>query len=431
MTGLTEQHANATRGVPAWLAGIRREALARFDELGLPTTHDEDWKYTNVSAIGKTAFQPGASVPADLSAFRLADLGCGTRLVFVNGRFSKELSSAGRLARGVIAGSLAELVRDGDGTPASHLARYAGFEKHAFVAWNTALLQDGALVEFGRDAAPEEPVHLVYLSVPNGKPTASHPRNLIIAGPGCQAAVIETYVGAPGVVYFTNVVTEVLLDEGAALDHYRVQVESEAAYHVATVQGVQKRQSVLNSHNVSLGGLLTRNDVNSVLDAEGAECFLNGLYVARGRQHVDNHTMLDHAKPHCSSRELYKGVLDGRGVGVFNGKIVVRKDAQKTNAIQSNRNLLLSEGAVVNTKPQLEIFADDVRCTHGATVGQLDREAQFYLQSRGIPAGQARDLLTYAFAGEVLDQIRWRPLRERLTSEIHKVLSPNGGGALR
>jgi Fe-S cluster assembly protein SufD len=207
------------------------------------------------------------------------------------------------------------------------------------------------------------------------------------------------------------------------LDHYKLQAEGDQAYHVATVQAVQDRDSSFNSHNVSLGAALARNDVNSLLDAEGAECCLNGLFAAGGRQHVDNHTLLDHAKPHGTSRELYKGILGGHAAGVFNGKIIVRKDAQKTNAIQSNRNLLVSGDAVINTKPQLEIYADDVRCTHGATVGQLDREALFYMQSRGIPALEAGNLLTQAFAGEVLDRFSWQPMRVRVQGELHRILT--------
>ena len=279
------------------------------------------------------------------------------------------------------------------------------------------------MVEVDKDAVPGEPIHLLFLSVPNGGPTVSHPRNLIVAGRGSQASVIETYVGAGGAACFTNAVTEIVLGDGAVFDHYRIQQESDQAFHVATVQAIQGRQSVFSSHNVALGAALARNDVNSVLDAEGAECFLNGLFFAAGTRHVDNHTLLDHAKPHCQSRELYKGILAGRGVGVFNGKIVVRKDAQKTNAIQSSRNLLLSGEAVVNTKPQLEIFADDVRCTHGATVGQIDQEALFYMQSRGIPAGAARQLLIHAFAGEVLDLMKWQPAREKLAAVLHGILS--------
>jgi Fe-S cluster assembly protein SufD len=277
----------------------------------------------------------------------------------------------------------------------------------------------------------EQPVHLVFISMPNGQPTVSHPRNLILAGRGSQAAIIESYIGTAGKAYFTNAVTEIVAAEGAVVDHYKFQHESEQAFHVATIQAVQDRGSVVNSHNIALGAALARNDINSVLDGEGAECSLNGLFITGGRQHADTHTLLDHAKPHCASRELYKGILDGHGEGVFNGKIVVRKDAQKTNAIQSNKNLLLSGDAVINTKPQLEIFADDVRCTHGATVGQLDKEALFYMQSRGIPAAEARKVLTYAFAGELLDRIKWQPARERVEAELYRILSADRDGGAR
>ena len=408
-------------GVPPWLVTLRRNAFERFAELGFPTTHDEDWKYTNVSAIAKTRFEPGELAVAEPDRFPLADMGCATRLVFVNGNFSRDLSSTDRGQGGVRVHSLRELLRDGSEIVESHFARYARFDHHAFVALNTALAEDGAVVEVDKDAVPDQPIHLLFLSVPNGVPTVSHPRNLIVAGRGSQASVIETYVG--GAACFTNAVTEIVLGDGAVFDHYRIQQESDQAFHVATVQAIQGRQSVFSSHNVALGAALARNDLNSVLDAEGAECFLNGLFFAAGARHVDNHTLLDHAKPHCQSRELYKGILAGHGVGVFNGKIVVRKDAQKTNAIQSSRNLLLSGDAVIDTKPQLEIFADDVRCTHGATVGQIDQEALFYMQSRGIPAGEARQLLVHAFAGEVLDLMKWQPAHEKLAAGLHAILS--------
>jgi Fe-S cluster assembly protein SufD len=418
------------RDEPAWMSRLRRDAMDRFAALGFPTTHDEDWKYTNISPIAKVSFEPGTLSSVDLES-PLADLGCEARLVFVNGRFSTELSSTGGLSRGAGVNNLAFLLHAGSETLERHFGRYAAFDKRAFVALNTALAEDGAVVEIAKDAVLEQPIHLVFISTPSGRPTVSHPRNLILAGQGSQAAIVETYLGPPGSTYFTNAVTEILVGEGAVMDHYKLQHESEQAFHVATVQAVQDRGSVLNSHNVSLGASLARSDVNSILDAEGAECYLNGLFVAAGRQHVDNHTMLDHAKPHCTSRELYKGILGGSGTGVFNGKIVVRKDAQKTNAFQSNRNLLLSEHAAVNTKPQLEIYADDVRCTHGATVGQLDREALFYMQSRGIAAAQARRLLTHAFAGEVLDRMRWQPVRSRLEDELHRILSAElEGGAI-
>jgi Fe-S cluster assembly protein SufD len=291
------------------------------------------------------------------------------------------------------------------------------------VALNTAFAEDGALIEIPRGLVVEEPIHLLFVSTPGTEPAVSHPRNLILAGRESQATIIEAYVGLGDGVYFTNAVSEIVTAEGAVIDHYKLQGESEKAFHVATVQGLQERSSSLNSHNLSFGAALTRNDVNSVLDAEGAECTLNGLFVVAGRQHVDNHTTLDHAKPHCNSHELYKGILDGQAVGVFNGKIMVRKEAQKTNAIQSNKNLLLSEGAVINTKPQLEIYADDVRCTHGATVGQLDRDALFYMQTRGIAREAARDLLTYAFAGDLFDRVNVATVRNRLDEALYSKLS--------
>ncbi len=409
------------RSEPRWLRRIRTDAMGRFAALGFPTTHDEDWKYTSVAAIAATPFAPPPAAAAGLNS-TLADIGCGVRLVFVNGRFSEDLSTVNAPA-GITAGSMARHWARRDSLLESHLARYARFDEQAFVALNTALAEDGALVAVERGAVVEEPVLIVHLAAPGAAPTAIHPRNLILAGRGSRASVVELYIGPEGQAYLTNAVSEVVVSEEAVLDHYKIQAEGDRAFHVAAVQGVQDRAAVLRSHNFSLGAALTRNDVNSLLDAEGAECVLNGLYVASGRQHVDNHTALDHAKPNGASRELYKGILGGGSTGVFNGKIIVRQDAQKTNAIQSNRNLLVSGDAGVNTKPQLEIFADDVRCTHGATVGQLDEDALFYLRSRGIPAPAARDLLIQAFAEEVLDAIGWRPLRRRLTAELRRTLA--------
>jgi Fe-S cluster assembly protein SufD len=427
MIELKELDLSARAGEPPWWGRLRREAFDRFSALGLPTTHDEDWKYTNVSPIARTLYDPGRLTSGNLDA-PLTDLGCPVRLVFVNGFFSHDLSSIEGLPAGVTVGSLAELWTKGSVALESHLARYARHDSQPFVALNTAFAEDGACVEISRNAVVEQPIHLVFLAGPGDRPTVSYPRTLVLAGRGSQATVIETYAGPSGRSYFTNAVTEIVTREGAMLEHYRLQDEGPQAYHIATVQAVQDRGSVLTSHNVSLGASLARSDVNSVLDADGAECYLNGLFLATGAQHVDNHTLLDHAKPNCASRELYKGILDGRGTGVFNGKIIVRKDAQKTNAIQSNKNLLLSAGAVINTKPQLEIYADDVRCTHGATVGQLDKEAVFYMQSRGIAAAQARDLLTQAFGRELVDRMRWEPVRDRLLAELHRIVSASSGG---
>ncbi len=421
MIETTELKVARRPGEPKWLSEARREAHARFASLGFPTMHDEEWKYTSVSAIARTSFEPPPHAES-VQPSQLLELGCQTRLVFVNGRFSKTLSN-GASPQGVSAGSLARMLTSGDTSLEAHLVRYAKFDRQAFVALNTAMFEDGAAVIIGRDVSLDSPIQVIYLSTRGEAPWACRPRTLILAGKGSRASVIEVYLGPDDAAYFTNAVTEISLAEGAILDHYKLQSEGKQAFHIATVQAVQDRNSLMNSHNVSLGAGLARNDINSVLDGSGAECSLDGLFTVAGRQHVDNHTMLDHASPNCTSRELYKGILAGRSAGVFNGKIVVRKDAQKTNAFQANRNLLLSGEAVIDTKPQLEIFADDVRCTHGATVGQLDRDAVFYMQTRGIPAAEARRLLTRAFAGEILDRIDWRPLREHLEREVEGILA--------
>jgi Fe-S cluster assembly protein SufD len=400
---------------PTVLSPYRREAFARFAALGFPTTRDEEWKYTNVAPIGRMGFRaadrsealqrPGIPLPhAEIA---------GWRLVFLNGFLAPELSNGAELPPGAWVGSLAALPA-AEERIARHVARYAPWQERAFVALNTALAADGAYVYLPRGVVYEAPIHLLFLATGHGDPIAAHPRVLIVAEENSQATVIETYAGPDGSAYFTNSVTEITLGENAVLDHYRVQREGRAAFHIATQQLYQSRSSTFTSHAIQLGGDLVRNDVGAVLAGEGIECTLNGLYMASGRQHTDTHTVIDHAKPHCNSHELYKGILDGRSTGVFNGKILVRQDAQKTDAKQTNQNLLLSNDATINTKPQLEIFADDVRCTHGATVGQLDRDALFYLRSRGLGEAEARSLLTYAFASDILERIRVAPLREEL-----------------
>jgi Fe-S cluster assembly protein SufD len=344
------------------------------------------------------------------------------QLVFLNGRYSPEHSTAHQLPSGLSFRSLRGLLEEGDDMLSGHLARYAGYGKHAFTALNTAFVEDGALLHIARGALVEQPVLLLFVTAAGGRAVVSHPRVLVLAERESQASVIELYASLGDSPHFTNAVTEAAVEEGAILEHYRIQMEAPSAYHVATAQFHQERSSTMLSHNVSFGGSIARNDITAVLDGEGAECTLNGLYLAGGNQHVDNHTTLDHARPHCASREYYKGILDGKSTGVFNGKIIVREDAQKTDAIQSNKNLLLSADAVVNTKPQLEIWADDVRCTHGATVGQLDLEAIFYLRSRGISREAARELLTYAFAADVLGRMKVKAVRERLEKELFERL---------
>jgi Fe-S cluster assembly protein SufD len=282
-------------------------------------------------------------------------------------------------------------------------------------------LEDGAFIRIAKGVVLDAPIYLTFLSMPGQDPTVAHPRNVIVAGADSQAAIIETYLGCGEQPYFTNPVTELVAGENAVIDHYKLQTESEQAFHVATLQAQLGRGTNFRSHSISLGGALVRNDVNAVL-SEGAECTLNGLYLAAGEQHIDNHTCIDHAKPHGTSHELYKGILDGRSTAVFNGKILVRKDAQKTDAKQTNKNLVLSEESVINTKPELQIHADDVRCTHGATIGQLDAEAIFYLQSRGIGRADARNLLIYAFARDIVDRIKVEPLREQLEQMLMEKL---------
>jgi Fe-S cluster assembly protein SufD len=407
---------------PEWLASLRTEAIEAFAEQGFPTTHNEEWKYTNVAPIARTEFIPAVAAPAQSVAATLksnpfADLDC-PRLAFVNGRFAPELSSLRELPQGAKVTPLTKALAEGERSVEANLARYATFATHPFVALNTAFLEEGALVEIPKGVVAPKPIQLLYLSAGDGSPAISHPRNLILVGPECELTFIETHVGMASGVYFTNAVTEAVVGENSRVDYMKFQHESEAAFHVATLKFHQARNSRAHATTVELGARLAREEASCVLDGEGCEGTLNGLYVLNGQQHADNHTTLDHAKPHCASRELYKGILEGKSTGVFNGKIIVRPDAQKTDSKQSNKNLLLSADAQINTKPQLEIYADDVKCTHGATIGQIDAEALFYMRSRGIGLDEARNLLTVAFANDVIDKILYEPLSERLRKAI-------------
>ncbi len=327
--------------------------------------------------------------------------------MFVNGRYWPE-RSAQKLPRGIRATPL----REASGAVKTHLARYAAYQDRAFVALNTAQFDEGACIEIPQGAVVEEPIHLVFLMTGNDVPVISHPRSLVVLGADSQATVVESYLGR-GAKYFTNAVTEIVAGDHSVVDHYKLQEEDERSFHVATLQVQIGRDANFSTHSISLGGGLVRNDINAVL-AEGTEATVNGLYLTSGSQHIDNHTAIDHARPHGTSHELYKGILSGTSAAVFSGKIIVRPGAQKTDAKQSNKNLVLSEDATINTKPELQIHADDVRCTHGATIGQLDPEAIFYLQSRGIAREQARDLLTYAFARDIIDRVKIGSLRARL-----------------
>ncbi|MDE2964806.1 MAG: Fe-S cluster assembly protein SufD, partial [Acidobacteriota bacterium] len=348
------------------------------------------------------------------------------RLVFLNARFSREHSSVGDLPPGVRVQGLSEFLNGQGPSVQEALGRYAGDGEEPFAALNTAFLQDVALVHLPANTVVEQPIHLHFHSREEGEPVVSHPRCLVLAGANSQARIVESYSGAADSLYFTNTVTELVAREGAVIEHYKLQQESLRAFHIATMQFHLERSATVSSHSISLGGALVRNHVNAVLDGEGAEATLNGFSLTTGRQHVDNHTSIDHAKPHCNSFELYKGILDDRSSGVFNGRIIVRPHAQKTDSKQTNQNLLLSEEALVNTNPQLEIYADDVKCTHGATIGQLDPQAVFYLQSRGIGREAARQLLTFAFANDIASQIRIEPIRARLEKTLFHRLAEKG-----
>ncbi len=400
------------------LITLRTQAMTRFAELGFPTLRHEDWRYTNVARIAKTEFRSAVDCGVDLDERAIvAETFPETqfhRLVFVNGVFAGDMSTPQGLPKGVQIASLAETLQENPSWVEKHLARYAAYQDHAFTALNTALMEDGAFVYVPKGIIVEQPIHLLYVTMPGVEPIVVHPRNLIIADEASQLTIIESYVGLGEGVSFTNAVTEISVGEGAVVDHYKVQRESTQAYHVGTTQLYQRRSSTASSHTISIGGDIVRNDINAVLDGEGCDGTLNGLYVPVGKQHVDNHLRVEHRKPHGNSREHFKGILDDSARGVFTGRIIVHEDAQRTDAKQTNRNLLLSDSASVDTKPQLEIFADDVKCTHGATIGQLDEDAMFYLRARGISADAARSLLVFAFAGESIAKIKPAPVRAQV-----------------
>ncbi len=403
----------------SWFTPLRKAAIAHFAEGGFPTLRDEDWRFTNLAPITRTHFEPADTdapgVRRDMLEgllFGRADCPC---LVFVNARYRPELSSLGPLAGQVKLTHLAAAMKRDADSLAPHLARYADYRQNVFTALNTAMLEDGAFLAIPNGMMVEQPIHLVYIAAAGPVPTITHPRTLIVAGASSQVTIVESFAGAgTGGAYFTNAVTELIGQDNAVIDHYRLQQESDDAFHMGTLQVHLGRDTQIRSHSVSLGGALVRNNVNAVLDGEGGECTLNGLYLGIGRQHVDNQLRVEHAKPHCNSWEYYKGILADQAHGVFSGRVVVHKDAQKTDAKQTNKNLLLSDAAQIDTNPQLEILADDVKCTHAATIGQIDGEALFYLRSRGIAQAAARDLLVYAFASESINQIKIESIRARL-----------------
>jgi Fe-S cluster assembly protein SufD len=410
-------------GEAEWIRKARRGAIRRFQEAGFPTLKNEDWKHTDVRTITRIPFRVDPSpeppkIPGDLvEPYTFGVLKC-SQLVFINGRFAPKLSYLRWLPEGVRVRSLGEVrqARPRDLEP--HLGRYARVDRNAFAALNTAFFQDGAFVHVPEGCLVEEPIHILHVSTSPAQPEVSYPRNLIVLDDAAQATVIESYAGLDKGVYLTNGLTEIRLGAGAVMDHYRMQRESDSAFHVSSTAIHQGRASNVASTSVVFGGGLSRNDVDAVFTDEGAELTLNGLYFLHGQQHCDLHTFIDHARPSCTSRELYKGILDGRSRGIFYGKILVREGAQKTNARQTNKNLLLSREAFADSTPGLEILADDVRCNHGSTVGQLDENAIFYLRSRGVDEETARAMLAYAFAAEIVDGVKVASMRIKLDQLI-------------
>jgi len=418
---------------PAWLITLREKAGDCFESLDFPTTRDEEWKYTNVAPILKTPYR----VVFDLNAEGVTTAAIApftfeesrrSQLVFINGLFSRRLSDLSGLPAGVVVSNLSDVPAEYDKVVGKHLGIYADYRDQAFTALNTAHIGDGAFVYVQDGKAVERPIHLLFISS-GGEAVTAHPRVLVVAGRGAIATVIESYVALDQTVYFTNAVTEVVAGEGAVVDHYRLQEESERAFHIGATEVHQERASHYTSIAISLGAALSRHTLNTALTDERIETTIDGLYVVANRQHHDSHTLIDHQRPHSASHQLYKGILDEQSRAVFNGRIVVREGALLTDARQLNKNLLLSPEAHVDTKPELEIFADDVKCSHGATVGQLEDEELFYLASRGLSPERARALLTYGFAEDVISKIKMKSVREQLDrivlDKLHQNLEVN------
>jgi len=407
---------NGVSGAPDWLKDLREGGIARFHDLGFPNMKQEAWRFTSVAPIAEGSFELAhepARIPTldEIRPFLLLE--AGYRLVFLDGFFQPSLSTP--FFDDVQ--SLAHVVSHRQDLVRQHLGKYAATQDRPFSALNTAFVSDGAFVHVPAKTNIPEPIQLLFLAS-GTKPVVTHPRNLVVIEREARASIVETYAALGDHSYWTNAVTEIVVGDGARADHYRVQRESDRAYHVATSQSHQGRDSTLNLHFVAFGGALARHDIGAVLAGPGGTLILNGLYLLAGAQHADHHTTIDHAADHCESHEYFNGVLDDKSRGVFTGRIIVRPGAQKTDSKQTNNNLLLSGHAHADSQPQLEIYADDVKCTHGSTVGPLDPRALFYLRSRGVGEDEARRLLTYGFAAEILGRMEIAPLRAQLDAIV-------------
>ncbi len=409
---------------PAWVKERREHAAQRFAAVGFPTTRHEDWRFTNVSPIAEAKFplaESGFKQAAGLVAS--VNVPGAVRLAIVNGEFVPALSDLSTLPKGLRIAGLRDGARDATDGLEAHLGTTFSIDTHPFAALNTSHLDDGVAIFVAAGAAIETPIHIVTVTGSDHGPVTAHPRVLVVAGENSQVRIGHTFIGVEDSVYFTNSVAEVVVGEGAIVDYYTDQRESNRAFHIANLQSQVSAKGVFTSHAFATGAKIMRHDIGIALKGDGADCTMNGVYLADGERLLDTHTSLDHAMPNCTSHELYKGILAGKSRAVFNGRIIVRIDAQKTNAKQTNRALLLSDDATINSNPQLEIFADDVKCTHGAAVGQLDEEAMFYLQARGLNRLEARDMLLHAFAGEVLEGVKIPALREQIEENFFATLA--------
>ncbi|MGA7837139.1 MAG: Fe-S cluster assembly protein SufD [Ignavibacteriaceae bacterium] len=401
---------------------IRKDAISNFSNLDFPNTRDEEWKYTNISPLLKYNFKPSLEkqdVKQEQVNKYLFDELEHSLLVFVNGHFDAGLSRIKHLPKGVSAGSIADAIKEKSPVVEKHFGKYADYKNQIFTALSTAYTKDGAFIYVPDGKVVEEAIHILFLTTESDENILTQPRNLFVAGKNSQVKIIEHYASLGENIYFTNSVTEIFADENSIIDHVKLQEENKKSFHVARMEIDQEKNSNFSSHAISLGGDIARNDFNSRFNDEGGECMMNGLFLTDGTQLFDTHSLIDHAKPHCNSHEHYKGILDDKSRGVFNGKVIVRQDAQKTNAFQENNNIILSDDALINTKPQLEIFADDVKCSHGATIGQLDEEAMFYLKSRGIGEETSKSILIHAFASDVIKSIKIKAIKDY----VEKILS--------
>lgn len=407
---------------PNWLSRLRESAMDRFEQLGFPSVKEEEWKYTNVAPISRVDFQPVISVATPFGTSEIRTLSYpeteATTLIFRNGIFTPNQEFvvqsgvvAMDLAEAIVDPKYAELVRE-------HLARNADYNANGFTALNTALFSSGAFIFIPQNVVLESPLHLLFVSETLNAKAASFPRVLIVAEANSHATLVESYAGLGGGTYFTNAVVEIVLKDGARLEHYKIQRESIEGFHIATTSADLGSSSSYDTTTINFGGQLSRHDIQVRMTHEGAECRVDGLYMVGASQHTDTHSVIDHQQPHCTSHQLYKGILDGKSRAVFNGKIFVRHGAQKTDAMQTNKNLLLSDEARIDTKPQLEILADDVKCAHGAAVGQIDENELFYLETRGIHPDLAKNLLTYGFAEEVIDKIKIESIKKQLDEAV-------------